>query len=238
MKLIRNHKVTASMTDSLANLSVIGIFRIVEDTIAELMGELQYDDITMKERYGAVWVSSKIRIRFLKRMAWNESFYTAGFISSMTGGTINVDVALRNMADELCAYGRVEYCALEIKTGRLIKIASLGIGSIVTAEQPETDLAFIRFQNVELPESGRVQVKYTGIDFARHTNNIEYIRFMLNTYSVQELETRPIKELEILFKNQTFENDVLTIHKGSFGETDVFLLKKEDKVVVRSEILF
>ena len=90
------------MTDSLANLSVIGIFRIVEDTIAELMGELQYDDITMKERYGAVWVSSKIRIRFLKRMAWNESFYTAGFISSMTGGTINVDVALRNMADELC----------------------------------------------------------------------------------------------------------------------------------------
>lgn len=56
--------------------------------------------------------------------------------------------------------------------------------------------------------------------------------------SVQELETRPIKELEILFKNQSFENDVLTIHKGSFGETDVFLLKKEDKVVVRSEILF
>ena len=54
----------------------------------------------------------------------------------------------------------------------------------------------------------------------------------------QELETRPIKGLEILFKNQSFENDVLTIHKGSFGETDVFLLKKEDKVVVRSQILF
>ena len=42
-------KVGASHTDSQANLSVIGIFQIEEDAIAELFGELHIDNITMKK---------------------------------------------------------------------------------------------------------------------------------------------------------------------------------------------
>lgn len=61
---------------------------------------------------------------------------------------------------------------------------------------------------------------------------------MLDTYTVRELEARPIRELEVSYTGQSFENDVLAIRRGSFGEKDVFILQKEDKVVVRSEIIF
>lgn len=238
MKLIRNKKVGASMTDSKAKLSLIGILQIEEDAIAELFGELRLDNITMKKQYGTVWVSTKNKIKMLKEIAWDEGFYTVSFISSMTRGTVHVDVAIKNMSEELCAYARVEYCMLDVQTGRLRKVSMVGIDGEAVVEKPETEIAFIRFNSTGLPENGRVQVKSTNIDFSGHTNNIEYIRFMLNTYSVQELETRPVKEIEVFYTNQSFENDVLVLCKGSFEGKDLFVLQKEDMEIVRSEIVF
>ena len=238
MKLIKKQKVGASITDSRANLSVIGIFQTVEDAVTELMGELKVDNITMKEVDNAIWVFTKNRIKILKNIAWNEDFYTVCFISSITRATVNVDIAIKSKSEELCAYSRVELCALDLQTERIKRISAIGIVDRIIPEKPEMDIAFTRFARGELPEYGQVQVKYTGIDFSRHTNNIEYIRFILNTYSVRELEARPVKEMEITYTNQSFEDDVLTIRKGSLEGKDVFMLQKEDKVVVGSEIVF
>lgn len=238
MKLIKKQKVCASITDSLANLSVIGIFQTVEDAVTELLGELKADNITMKKADNAIWVIAKNRIKIMKNIAWNEDFYTVCFISSITRATVNVDIAIKNQSEELCVYSRVELCALDLQTERIKRISAVGIADRIMPEKPEIDMAFTRFDRGELPEYGQVQVKYTSIDFSRHTNNIEYVRFMLNTYSVRELETRPVKEMEILYTNQSFEGDVLTIHRGSLEGKDVFLLQKEDKVVARSEIVF
>ena len=44
--------------------------------------------------------------------------------------------------------------------------------------------------------------------------------------------------MEVLYRNQSFENDVLTIRRGSFGEKDFFVLQKDDKVIVNGEIVF
>ncbi len=238
MKQIKKQKVSASITDSLANLSVIGIFQTVEDAVTELLGELKADNITMKKADNAIWVFAKNRIKILKNIAWNEDFYTVGFISSITRATVNVDIAIKSKSEELCAYSRVEMCALDLQTGQIKRIAAVGGADRMMPEKPETDIAFTRFDRGELPEYGQVQVKYTNIDFSRHTNNIEYIRFMLDTYSVRELETRPVKEMEILYTNQSFEGDVLTLRRSSLDGKDVFLLQKEDKVIVRSEIVF
>lgn len=238
MKLIKNQIAGASTTDSLANLSVIGIFQTVEDAVTELLGRLKADNITMKNMDNAIWVFVKNRIRILKNIAWNEDFHTICFISSITRATADIDIAIKNRLEELCVYSRVELCALDLRSGRMKRITEIGIADRIELEKPEADIAFTRFAREELPEISRVQVKYTNIDFSRHTNNIEYIRFMLNTYSVKELETRPIKELEITYINQSFENDMLAVRRGSFGKRDVFMLQKEEKVIVRGEVIF
>lgn len=69
-----------------------------------------------------------------------------------------------------------------------------------------------------LTEVAQVKINYTNIDFAGHTNNKEYIRFALNTFSIQELTMCPIEELDIVYVNQTYENDDLTILKSSDRE--------------------
>lgn len=237
MKLIKHEKVNSCMTDPLANLSVIGCFQIAEETVTELMGRLKIDGVTVKKAYNAVWVFTKSKLKVLSNMAWNEQYTVVGFISKVTRVSIDIDVEIKNKSDELCAYLRVELCALDLQSGKIRRVSTVGVDDSIQVETPETDLSFSKFDAESLPEVAQVKIKYTNIDFVGHTNNKEYIRFILNTYSVRELEERPIKEMDIVYINQTYENDVLTVQKDSGKDRDIIAIKKDGNYIVKSEIV-
>lgn len=237
MKLIKHEKVNSCMTDPLANLSVFGCFQIAEETVTELMGELKIDGITVKKEYNAVWVFVRSKLKVLYNIPWNEQYTVVGFISKITHVSIDIDVAIKNSSDKLCAYLRVELCALDLQSGKIRRVSTVGVDDGIQAQTPETDLSFSRFDAVNLPVAEQVKIKYTNIDFAGHTNNKEYIRFILNSYSVRELEERPIKEMDIVYVNQTHENDILTVQKESDNNRDVIAIQKDGNYIVKSEIL-
>ena len=237
MKLIKHEKVSSCMTDPLANLSVIGCFQIAEETVTELMGRLKIDGITVKKAYNATWVFTKSKLKVLSNIAWNEQYTVIGFISKVTRVSICIDVEIKNTSDEPCAYLRVELCALDLQSGKIRRVSTVGVDESIQAETPETDLSFSKFDAESLLEVAQVEIKYTNIDFVGHTNNKEYIRFILNTYSVQELEERPIKEMDIVYINQTYENDVLSVQKSSGKDRDIIAIKKDGNYIVKSEIV-
>ena len=46
------------------------------------------------------------------------------------------------------------------------------------------------------------------------------------------------KEMELIYVNQSFENDVLDVQKQSKNGKDLFVLAKGNKPVVKCEIVF
>ena len=131
----------------------------------------------------------------------------------------------------------MELCALDLQSGKIRRVSTVGVDDSIQAETPETNLSFSKLNAENLPETAQVKINYTNIDFAGHTNNKEYIRFILNTYSVRELEERPIKEMDIVYIKQTYENDVLTVQKDSDKDRDIIAIKKDGDYVVKSEIV-
>ncbi len=237
MELIKRQKVAASLTDFNANLSVLGTFQIVEDALTEFMGELKIDGLTAKRVYNAVWVFAKTKIKFLKTIAWNNEYTVTCFISKISNVTINIDVGIKNSSGELCAYSRTELCTLDLETGKIRKVSTVGVDDGIRAETPLTDISFAKIDAENLTVAEKVCVGYTNIDYAVHTNNKEYVRFILNTYSLREMALRPIRELEIVYANQSFETDLLTVLKGCRDDKDVFVIQKDDKIIVKCEIL-
>ena len=237
MKLIKNEKINSCLTDPLANLSVIGCFQIAEEAVTELMGMLKIDGITVKKLFNAVWVFYKSKLKLLKNISWNEQCTVVGFISKITRISIDIDVEIRNEINELCMYFRVQLCALDIETGKILRVSAIGVDDSISTEDPEIDISFSKFDVENLPKIEQVKVKYTSIDFAGHTNNKEYIRFILNAYSVSELETNPIKEMDVVYVNQTYENDILTIHKSTDMNNDIFLIEKDENIIFKCKIV-
>ena len=236
MKLIKHDKVKAAMTDPSVNLSVIGFFQISEETVTELMGELKVDGVTTQKEYNALWVITKCKLKVFGSIAWNEEYTVTGFISKISRATLNIDVEIRNKADELRGCLKTEICALDLDTGKIRKTSTVGIDESFTEELPEVEMAFAKFDTENLSEVDRVQVKYASIDYAGHANNKEYIRFMLDTYSVAELKERPIKEMEVIYSGQSYEGDVLSVCRKS-GSSDIAAIKKNDEYIVKCEII-
>lgn len=237
MKLMKCQKVSASLTDYKANLSVLGVFQIMEDAVTEFMGDLKIDGLTAKREYNAVWVFAKSKIKFIKSIEWNKEYTVTCFISKISNVTINIDVVIKNAREELCAYSKTELCALDMNTGRIRRVSTVGVSENLAIEEPLTDITFTKIDTENLPIEDQVKIKFTNIDYAVHTNNVEYIRFILNTYTIDEMKTKPIREIEVLYLNQSFENDILTIHKGCFENKEVFSIEKEDKTIIKCEIL-
>lgn len=237
MKFVKHQKVGSAITDAMGNLSVLGIFQLAEEAATELMGEMNLDSVTTKKTYNAAWIFTKSKVEIYHQIAWNEECTVVCFVSGRTHASVSIDVGIKNKSDELCAYSRMEMFALDLQSGRLRRLSTVGMDDSLETEAPLAEISFTRFDAENLPEVDQVKVRYTNIDLVRHTNNKEYIRWMLNTYSVRDLETRPIRVMEIVYINQSFENDVLTIRKGSVQDGEILAVQKEDKLIAKCAIV-
>ena len=238
MKLTKQQKIGASMVGSNESLSVIGAFQIIEDALTEFMGELKIDGITVKQKYNAFWVFVKTRAKFFKKLLWGDEYTVTAFLSSMSLAKLYVDVKVCDNIGETVFYSRVELCVLDIATQRIKKIATVGVDETMLTEDATAEIVFGKFEADGLPLVEQVKVRSTNVDHSHHTNNLEYLRFIMNTYSVAELETKTVKEMEVVYASQSYENDVLDVLKAGYADRDLILLQKDGKPVIKCEIVF
>lgn len=238
MKLTKTQKFGASMTGSNGNLSAIGAFQIIEDSLTEFMGELRIDGITIKQKYNAFWVFVKTRAKFFKRLLWGEEYTVTAFISSVSTAKMHIDVRVSDQIGQTIFYARVELCALDITTQRIKRIAAVGVDESMLAQEATTDITFGKYDIPELKLIEQVKIRSTNIDMSHHTNNLEYIRFIMNTYSVEDMETKSIKEMEVVYTSQSYENDVIDVLKTEQADRDLIILQKDDKPIIKCEIVF
>ena len=228
--------VTSTHVGADAKMSVMGLFGVVESAITEGMGALKLDGVTVRRKYNAFWVFTKNRIKMLKQLEWGEIFNVESFISDISSAKMVIDTALKTLQGEIVAYSSCEMCLLDVATGRIRRTASVGIENF-TVEQPQMSIEFEKIDDAESPLLETVKVRSTNIDFCQHCNNVEYLRFLLNTYSVEELVKSPIREIEVCYVSQSYEGDALAIHKLSNDSRDLISIKKDGKTVIKCVVI-
>ncbi|MCH5152185.1 MAG: hypothetical protein J1F65_05985 [Clostridiales bacterium] len=218
------------------NLSVIGLFGLVESAITEGMGVLKIDGLTIKREYNAFWVFTKNRIKIFGKAPWGEVLTVQSFISNVSIAKLDVDTVLKKSDGSVIAYSRCEMCPLDAATGRIKRTSAVGVNETIVAEKPLMNIAFEKFDDGDLPLVDSVTVRSTNVDYSNHCNNVEYLRFILNTYTVAELINKPIKEIEVNYVNQSYEGDTLSVYKTTGDNRDLLSLKKNDQTVIKCVI--
>ena len=219
------------------NLSTIGLFGIVESAITEGMAALKIDGLTIKQKYNAFWVFTKNRIKIFGKALWGETLTAQSFISNISLVKLNVDTVLKRSDGSILAYSRCEMCPLDGATGHIKRTSEVGVNGTIAAETPLMDVVFEKLDESNLPLVDTVVVRSTNVDYSNHCNNVEYLRFMLNTYTVTELVNNSIKEIEVNYVNQSYEGDTLSVYKSTLDNRDIFSLKKDNQTVIKCEIL-
>ena len=129
------------------------------------------------------------------------------------------------------AEGRTEWVGQNIDTGRVMKVGDFGY-PLWMEHRPERvcDEPFTRFR--EQPDPANLCQRYTvgsrDIDMGRHMNNVAYVRMLLGTFTVAELETMDIAEAEISYSMACREGEELSVYRRLGGEGWHFLVQKPD----------
>lgn len=237
MKLVKETVIPASICDTNVKLSVKGAFDLVQDYSTEMMGELHIDGVSLRKKYGCVWIFTRNRMQIDRAPDWKERCVVESYISSAKGAKMTVDTVIKDSEGEICVYSRVEMCAIDLATRRIKRVRDVGITADTYGEAPERDIEFSRLKHEGLEDIATLTVQSGDIDFIQHTNNVSYVRFIMNTYTVQELNERLVREIEVRYANQTHEGDVLTIRKAIVGEKELFDIVHGDTVAVECELI-
>lgn len=237
MKLIKETVIPASICDTNVKLSVKGAFDLVQDYLTEMLSELHIDGVSLRKKYGCVWIFTRNKIQIDRAPDWKEHCIVESYISSAKGAKMTVDTVLKDSEGKICVYSRVEMCAMDLATQRIKRVRDVGITADTYVEAPEREIEFSRLKHEGLKDIAALTVQSGDIDFIQHTNNVSYVRFVMNTYTVRELNERPVREIEVRYASQTHEGDALTIRKAVMGEKELFDIVHGDIVAVECELI-
>ena len=233
----RTGTVSASMCDAKTRMSPLSAFQLVEDAVTELMGDLHIDGLTAMRKYAAMWVFVKNIIHIYHRPEWRDTYELRSFISGHSAAKLLIDTEIVTADDNLpIVHSRLELCALDLQSGSIRKASTVGVQPDAPTEKPLPDLKFSRFPKDELIPLETVTVRATNLDYCSHTNNVEYVRFLLNTYSAECLQNNEIEKIEIHYGQQTFEGDSLQISRSRKAESDFFAIHSEKGPAVECRI--
>ena len=236
MIFTKHQIVSSNFVGADAKLSTLAVFQLVENAVTEGMAAQHIDGLTIKRLYNAFWVFAKNKVKILKTADWGDTLTIESFVSGISAVKLNVDTALKNADGQIVAYSRCEMCPLDATTGRIVRTSAVGVDEKIVAEPALVDISFDKLDCDELPMVEEVTVRSTNIDCWQHANNVEYLRFIFNTYSVTELLARPIRELEVNYVSQSFEQDTLSIHKRASNNCDLFAITKSSTPVLKCKI--
>ena len=238
MKLKKTGVIPASYCDADVKLSAVGAFQMVEDLVTEMMGELGIDGLVCMQKYGAMWIFVRNRIELLRDLNWKDAYTAECYISKIGRGKLFVDTVLKASDDSLALVSRLEMCAVDLENGKLRKMDTVGLDGSILSEGSEYDMKYERGKFVQERLSDTVTVRASDIDYLHHTNNISYIRYLINQWSVEELSRRPVSAIEVQYAGQTHEGDELQIWAcaGSSEETGSFVILHDGKVVLNCRV--
>ena len=237
MELHKNQSVSASMMDTEGYLSAVGVFQVIQDAVTELMGMHGVDGATSKRLYNAFWVYVRSRVKILKRLWWNDKYTVTAFFSRISAASIAIDVILSGEAGETDYYARTELCPLDISSGKIRRVTTVGVDKDMISDRVAQEVEFCAFDGGELQLIESVKVRSTNIDFSHHTNNVEYVRMIMDTYSVGEIESLDIKEMEVIYAGQSYEGDTLDIRRVVRENKHLAVIEKDGAPVIKCEIL-
>ena len=223
----KNSYVSGSMCDGKLKLSILAADEIVENAVTELMGDLGIDGIVAMKKYNAMWLIVKNNILFVRRPVWREEFTVRCYISKYSAVKLFIDTIIESKTGDLLLKARTELASIDLENGRIRKAETVGFSTDM-AHLIETDgLEFSRFPKTGTELVEQVTVRSTSLDYCYHTNNIEYVRFMLNTYGIEHFKENDPVRLEIHYGSQSFEGEKLNIEKMASEDGDLFRIVRD-----------
>ena len=236
MKYVYKTRVPFSQTGAGEGFSVIGAAQMIEDSVCAFFAAIGKDNVSLAAKYNAVWVFVKNKFQRRAIAKWNEEITVESYFTAVTKATVVVDTVIKNSKGEISVAARSEACVIDRRSFKILRVSSVDFPENVPVYASEAGFDFTRFNVENSIKIGKFTVPSTSIDACRHLNNVEYLRFILNTVPTARETLNPVFETEISYVNQAREDEEIAIFFKKDDKSEFYELKNGDKTVAKCNI--
>ncbi|MBR3354331.1 MAG: hypothetical protein IKG47_03055 [Oscillospiraceae bacterium] len=230
-KLERTFPIAPSQCDSSGRLGIANTFSLFMDIAtehADILG-IGLNALAPLNRF---WLTVKSKAYFYRMPKLSEIITLSTWPEHPDSRRCNRDYTITS-GNELLIAGKTEWAVIDTLSGRLVKVDSVYPDDLIILDDISIKEDYIKFSS-DLSDAvvlGKYQVTSNDIDLGGHMNNVAYIRVLPSLFSSKDWQALNIKEIEMWYRSQCFENEELTvIQKNVDSSKEVFYLKSDDSV--------
>ena len=210
-----NHTVSYSEVDSFYKLRLDYIFSHFQN-IADLHSkEMGTDGESLLQKSNVFWVLTKMKLKILELPKSGDDLTVETWPLKAKGVRFDRDFKLSNK-DKVFVMGSSEWCTLDYTTQKLRRVDSVAYPYDMTFREDRSGAGDMLRTKETVNESDlhhTYRSSFVDIDTNKHTNNIAYLRMILNCFTPDEFEALTIDEFQINFLSQTFYGDEIKVYK-------------------------
>ena len=226
-----------SRCDSTARLGIADTFDIFMDIASEHAEIIGLGGAAMAEKH-LFWLTVRTRVRFSKRPGMMERAELETWPGKPGKVRCERYYTLSENGERIIE-GKTEWAVLDTESGRLHPVENIYPPELELGDETVCGSGFMRmvcdFSSEH--EAARFTVKSTDIDLGGHMNNVAYVRALMGIFSTAELKSMDIRELEISFRAQCYENEELTVCRRDTADAiELAMLKADGKPAVLAKM--
>ena len=226
--------------DRKISLSLLDSFYLIQDMMTEYFGFLKSDNIILKRENNSIWVLTKTKVHFNNLPVWRDVVEGTVFTTNIKPIRVGTETQFKDKDDNILFYANQETCAIDLDNRKIKKISTVNYPKDLQIIEGINKEKYLKL-NDEFTIDDKVSeqiVHSTDIDFSYHTNNVAYIRFILNSLGSEFLDNCKVTDFEIHYINETKEGQKLEIYR-KLRDTDVnFLIKENGREIVRANLKY
>ena len=182
---------------------------------------------------GRFWMVTKTVIKINRMPALSDDVTLCTWPSKPSHITYERNYTVKS-GEELLVCGKSEWSCISFDTGKFSRLNSLFSSEYEYPEEKAVPEAFEKIEDEGFSEEpfAKHLICLTDLDMNRHMNNARYAYAVMDTFSSEELKAHPIKSVEILYKAQAKEGDVLEFTKRNNEDGSLDIRAKVGQTVV------
>ena len=241
MKYEYNKKceITYSNVDKELKVSLINAMDLAQDTMTAYFDTINSDNETNKTKNNAVWVLTKTKVHFEKYPRLGDILEAKSYTTEKKLARVKIETNFKK-DNETAFIVAQECCPIDVSTRKIRKINTISYPDDMECMEAGLNNSFSKL-NDKFQENDKVydqKILATDIDFNNHTNNVMYVKYIINAFNSDFWIEHKIKDFEIHYINESREGDILSIYQKTTENEMEFLIKNNEKEVVRANIIF
>ena len=228
-----NHTVSYSEVDSFYKLRLDYIFSHFQN-IADLHSkEMGTDGEALLQKSNVFWVLTKMKLKVAELPKSGETITVETWPLKAKGVRFDRDFKLSNK-NKIFVIGSSEWCTLDYTTHKLRRVDSVAYPHDMQFGEDRSgagELLRIKESVCDKDLNHTYRSSFVDIDTNKHTNNVAYLRMVLNCFSPDEFEAMKIDEFQINFLSQTFYGDEIKVYKKK-TDYGIFIEGKHNGIAV------